>query len=267
MSETLTERDLRTLLAVVEEGRRDALTDGLPWATLDELTRMVPCDCVSFPEVDLAAGRCMFEQWLEPGDRGIAFGNSTGPDPDGLWECVRTFQPCIYAEHTRDFATVVQWSDFYSATALRNQPLYAEFYAQEGDVHGMHASLPALPGHFRKVTFWRWDGPEFSERERLLVQLLRPHLWELFLDSQRRLGRVPKLTAREWEVLRLASQGYGNGDIARELFISVGTVRKHLEHVFDRTGTRTRTAAAALMIPHQPAAALPERSQVPGWDV
>jgi ATP/maltotriose-dependent transcriptional regulator MalT len=121
----------------------------------------------------------------------------------------------------------------------------------------MHASLPAMPGHYRKISFWRSSDTEFTERDRLVVQLLRPHLWELFLDSQRRLGRVPKLTAREWEVLRLADQGLGNRDIARELFVSVGTVRKHLEHIFDRTGTRTRGAAAALMMPHQPAAALP----------
>ena len=35
--------------------------------------------------------------------------------------------------------------------------------------------------------------------------------------------------------------------IASELFISVATVRKHLEHIYDRTGVRTRAKAAALM--------------------
>ena len=267
MSETLSERDLRALLAVVEEGRRDALTEALPWATLEELARLVRCDCLSFPEVDLAVGRGLLHQWLEPGDRGIELDDAEAPAPDGLWECVRTFLPCVYAERTRDFATVVLWSDFYSTAELRNQPLYADFYAECGDARGMHASLPALPGRFRKVTFWRWDGPEFTERDRLVVELLRPHVWELFLDSQRRLGRVPELTQREWEVLALADRGYGNRDIARELFISVGTVRKHLEHVYDRTGTRTRGASEALMMPHQTEAALPARTQVPGWDV
>jgi DNA-binding CsgD family transcriptional regulator len=259
MSETLTERDLRALLAVVEEGRRDALTEGLPWATLEELARLIRCDCVSFPEVDLQRGFGLLHQWLEPDDRGIELDDRDDPAPDGFYECVRTFLPCTYAARTGDLTTVTLWSDFYSVTELRNQPFYAEFYAPDGTAHGLHASLPALPGHFRKVTFWRWDGPEFSERDRLVAQLLRPHLWELFLDSQRRFGRVPKLTPREWEVLRLAGHGYGNRDIARKLFISVATVRKHLEHIFDRTGTRTRTAAAALMLPHQPAAAVPDR--------
>jgi hypothetical protein len=33
------------------------------------------------------------------------------------------------------------------------------------------------------------------------------------------------------------------------LYISVGTVRKHMEHIFDRTGVRSRSAAAAAALP------------------
>ena len=61
---------------------------------------------------------------------------------------------------------------------------------------------------------------------------------------------VPQLTRRELDVLRLVAVGLSNADIARRLFISVGTVRKHLEHVFDRTGVRTRAKAVALALPH-----------------
>ena len=50
-------------------------------------------------------------------------------------------------------------------------------------------------------------------------------------------------------MLQFAAQGYSNADIARILFISVSTVRKHMEHIFDRTGVRTRSAAAALALP------------------
>jgi DNA-binding CsgD family transcriptional regulator len=34
--------------------------------------------------------------------------------------------------------------------------------------------------------------------------------------------------------------------IAQALFISPGTVRKHLEHIFDKLEVRTRTEAAAI---------------------
>jgi DNA-binding CsgD family transcriptional regulator len=45
------------------------------------------------------------------------------------------------------------------------------------------------------------------------------------------------------------AHGYSNADIARILFISVATVAKHMEHIFDRTGVRTRSAAAVLALP------------------
>jgi DNA-binding CsgD family transcriptional regulator len=128
----------------------------------------------------------------------------------------------------------------------------AEFFGPEGFIHGMHASLSAPPAPVRKVSFWRSAGPDFTERDSLVVQLLRPHLWELYLDSQRRRNNIPRLSNREWEVLHLAHQGYDNAQIAQKLFVSISTVRKHMEHIFDRTGVRTRTAAAALMMPHHP---------------
>jgi DNA-binding NarL/FixJ family response regulator len=36
--------------------------------------------------------------------------------------------------------------------------------------------------------------------------------------------------------------------IAQALFVSPGTVRKHLEHVYDKLEVRTRTQAAAIYI-------------------
>jgi len=50
-------------------------------------------------------------------------------------------------------------------------------------------------------------------------------------------------------VLDLAAKGLSNADIAAQLVTSVSTVRKHMEHIFDRTGARTRGAAVARMLP------------------
>jgi DNA-binding CsgD family transcriptional regulator len=241
MSEILTEGDLRALMAVVEDGRRDDHTEGLPWAVLDGLAGLVTCDQVSFAEADLSHGRSLLDQWLEGGARGIDVGN--GDIPDGWWECIRSFLPCGYAERTGDYASVVRWSDFYTAVELRNTSFYAEFHGVAGLGHGLHAAFPTASGHFRKISFWRNSGSDFSERDRLVVQLLRPHLYEIFRDFQHR--AVPRLSRREREVLELADLGLSNTDIARQLYISVATVRKHLEHIYDRTGARTRTAAAA----------------------
>lgn len=55
-----------------------------------------------------------------------------------------------------------------------------------------------------------------------------------------------KLTGREAEVLYWASKGKTNKDIGDILGSSPRTVNKHLEHVFEKLGVETRTAAANL---------------------
>jgi DNA-binding NarL/FixJ family response regulator len=97
--------------------------------------------------------------------------------------------------------------------------------------------------------FWRHSGPDFSDRDKDLLGLLRPHVAEIYAGAVRRRRGV--LTPREWEVLELAAQGHGNAEIAAILVTSVSTVRKHMENIFDRTGVRTRGAAVARMLPQQ----------------
>lgn len=83
----------------------------------------------------------------------------------------------------------------------------------------------------------------------MLLTLLRPHLDEVYRDAQRRRAGAPTLTARQWELLRLVAAGCGNADIGRQLCLSEGTVRKHLENIFERLHVSTRTAAVARAFP------------------
>ncbi len=50
-----------------------------------------------------------------------------------------------------------------------------------------------------------------------------------------------RLTVREEEVVRLAARGMSNKSIAHELGISRRTVEGHLNHVFEKLGTSSRT--------------------------
>lgn len=54
------------------------------------------------------------------------------------------------------------------------------------------------------------------------------------------------LTPRETEVLSWLAKGKTNRDIGEILGMSPRTVNKHLEHIFEKLGVETRTAAAAL---------------------
>jgi len=54
------------------------------------------------------------------------------------------------------------------------------------------------------------------------------------------------LTAREREILSLLADGETDADIADKLFISVRTVRSHLDRIRDKTGKRRRAELARL---------------------
>jgi DNA-binding NarL/FixJ family response regulator len=53
-----------------------------------------------------------------------------------------------------------------------------------------------------------------------------------------------ELTQRELDVLRLVAEGKTNAEIAQALFISVGTVKVHVERIIDKLGVSDRTQAA-----------------------
>ena len=58
------------------------------------------------------------------------------------------------------------------------------------------------------------------------------------------------LTGREREVLALIGRGKTNGEIAAELFVSEGTIKTHVNHVFAKLQLRDRAAAIVFAFEH-----------------
>jgi len=56
--------------------------------------------------------------------------------------------------------------------------------------------------------------------------------------------RVHKLTRSERRVLSLVAQGLPNKEVADKLFVSVNTVKTHLQHIFKKLGVTNRRDAA-----------------------
>jgi len=66
------------------------------------------------------------------------------------------------------------------------------------------------------------------------------------LILEERVEEIP-LTARERDVLLWVARGKTNAEIAETIWIAPGTVRKHLENVYEKLGVHSRTAAVATL--------------------
>jgi DNA-binding NarL/FixJ family response regulator len=312
-------------------GEADALETDEPFSPelLSKLCRLVESDWVGFEETDRLRRECLGAS---------AFPESAGDELNDVSDWIHDQHPIWhYQDMTGDFRAR-KVSDFLTRRELRRSRFYAADWLRAWGVeHHMGVGLDAPPSHTKIFLFDRFGGRDFSERDRAVLDMLRPHLAQLyragqtrrrlrealalyestqagvvFLEAgdrvafanaaarglldryfgetgvrlpgslaswlqQRRRGasrallkvdsgdgslvvdfvgggllleeqqRLPQLTPREWEILDLVAEGRTNADIAEALWVSPGTVRRHLENVFAKLGVHTRTAAAAFV--------------------
>ena len=60
-----------------------------------------------------------------------------------------------------------------------------------------------------------------------------------------------EINNREKEIIRLIAEGYSNKEIAAELYLSEGTVRKYLSSILDKLQLRDRTQVAVFYYKHR----------------
>jgi DNA-binding CsgD family transcriptional regulator len=164
-------------------------------------------------------------------------------------------QVCNYPDRTGDLRSIVKVYDFYSVREWHSTSFYREVRRPQGLDNHIQLCLSeppgpdAGPGRTVRLFFLRESGPDFSERDRALLTLLRPHLQQAYHDAERRRSPVPDLTPRQWDLLHLIAGGRTNAQIARKLGLSEGTVRTHLENIYSRLQVANRTAAVVRAFP------------------
>ena len=161
----------------------------------------------------------------------------------------------LVCEHGRNPAAATKRiEDLLPDGVFRRTPLFNEYYRKIGIGHAM-----AVPIHVDRrflVSFvLNRSGTPFSERDRELAEVVRPHLANLYrlAVARERTRDLPAdapfdraaapLTPREREVLDWVGAGKTNRDIAAILGASPRTVEKHLERIYEKLGVETRTAA------------------------
>jgi DNA-binding CsgD family transcriptional regulator len=320
----LSQSDLGQALDFLAEAERVDGPDPFPSELLDLLRDLVGCDYASYCELDRPAERTLL---LGGCSRAREVDASLPVDDRTFWRLRHQHPVCAHQDRTGDFSAY-KLSDFLTSRQLHALDFYGEFLRLFGIEFELDAGLPAPPTH-TKVFLFSSESRDFTERDRLLVDLLRPHLDSLYAAARERrvvnalvasreaadnvvvLGRqgavdfagsrarellrryfdpepegcLPEavgdwllrtpgrplratrghrrltarsvgdvlvlreeaacLTAREVEVLELVAEGHTNVEIAATLWLSPGTVRIHLQHIYEKLGVPNRTAAVA----------------------
>jgi DNA-binding CsgD family transcriptional regulator len=232
------ERLLRFVAGAWAYGSRDQpFTPDL----LVELGQLIPADFVTFSASE-------DDGWVEvrrPGESDEELGIAANelPDFDERILVCRSEAPIAMRRHEGSIETLM-WSDFLTQRQLRRMRWHAEYFRPYEVNHRISLRVPAAP---RVEIFFDRRRAAFDERDRLVLDLLQLHFGRIYAEglARRRAVAAAGVTARETEVLELVARGKTNVEIARELWLSPGTVRKHLENSFAKLGVHTRTAAAA----------------------
>ncbi len=239
------DRDLHALAAIVSQDRPDLPDgEGLPPSLLADLKEQIRCDVMCLIGFDSDRQTYWFVQEIPPIDT-PGWEDLERAHWEHYWDC----RPCSHPDRTGDLRSVLKIEDFYSARQWHSTGMYTDHYLPQGYEHELQLCLPegspwtVGPGRTIRLYFLREPGPDFSERDRALLTLVRPHLHQAYLDAERRRHPVPRLTPRHNDLLRLIAAGHTNIQIARRLGISEGTVRTHLENIYERLHVSSRTAA------------------------
>jgi DNA-binding CsgD family transcriptional regulator len=351
----LTSKQLRQLLDFLRAGYACHDQETFVTHLLGGVPTLIPAETTSYTEIDLRTGRVGDSTRLTP----VA---PRFPGDQQIYEAYLPEHPVFtYVQQTGD-GRAVKISDFLTQRQFHGTGLYNEFFRRVKVEDQMSVSLAVQPARLIGIALFR-GRRSFSERERLLLDLLRPHLAQAYANVQAatamrqevslarqameasgqemvvltKEGRVRLMTprARDWlamyfgptkteqlpealrawrtqqeavlsradevpppreplrvehngtcllvrhlceadhclllleerqtvaepatfeqdgltrrkaEVLHWVAQGKTNAEIGCILGMSTRTVQKHVEHILDKLGVETRTAAATLAL-------------------
>ena len=245
---SLDARDTRALLEIVNTIAYDCEADAFSEATLQHLCELLGADWVTYLARDNGAAGYAVD--VEAGSRPFA-GHCA--ELEVVFHALRHENPMCGLSAVPD-SGVLMIGDVATRRALERTAWYNEWCRAVHVEPQAKVLLSDAGGSAARQRMLVVDLADdalrgFGERERLILELIRPWFARpaALGDAARARCRALGITRREIEVLTLVREGLTNGEIAARLFVSPTTVRSHLENAFAKLSAHTRTEAVARM--------------------
>ena len=230
--------DYRGILEFVHAAGEVEGSDPFPEQVLARLRELVPCDVVSYGDFDPHG-----HVWRT----GVRY---SGEPRARVTPAVREAHGRLayqypYRPWSPEARRPLRWSDLLSRREWHALDLYWEVCRPlegEYELELWLATPDGVAGGFGFDSLER----DFSERDKLVLDTLQPHLVQLWRNAaarQRESRSLGALTPREREILLWVARGKSNREIAAVLYLAPGTIRKHLDNVYDKLGVSNRAGA------------------------
>jgi DNA-binding CsgD family transcriptional regulator len=248
----LSPRDFDALQKAILELYDPRDVDEFRAAAPQVLLRVIPSEgfvLMDF-DVDVTAGRLQLKSTWDTSER-------LTPEVAKRVERVGWEHPFTQHVMKTGDPSALMFSDFFTLRQFRGTELYAEVYRHFGVERVMGALLLRGPNAGTTINTVRCARDrDFSERDRLMLNLLRPHFALARQNAERVSARRGEntamlesfgLTPREGQVAHWIARGKTNLEISIILQTRPRTVEKHVEAILSKLGVENRTAAALVL--------------------
>jgi DNA-binding CsgD family transcriptional regulator len=160
-----------------------------PRHLLESLRDLIGSESTTYCELD-RPGRRVLALLDVPDDDGA-------PDDEVFWRLRHEHPGCSYEDRTGDFSPH-KLSDFVTVQQLKRLQIYTDFLRVAGVTHEISVGLPAPLTHTKLFLFANGaERGDFGERERTILELVRPHLIRRYEAVCARRRAVAALAALE----------------------------------------------------------------------
>lgn len=169
--------DVVAVLDAVEAVNEVQFENDFPPVAMEVVGKLVASDVTSFNDVDPIAGRAV--AIMDPPDYEI----------DGLDILARLAGEHPLIRHTMETGdgSAHKTSDFLTIDQFHDSALYRELYSRLGVEHQMSITLPAVLPRIVAIVVNRSDvDADFDERDRAVLDMLRPHLAQAYRFARER---------------------------------------------------------------------------------